>query len=267
MPRASWSGSITFAGFPLPVKAYNFTSSSKDEGFKTLCKCHGKPIAQKNTCATDGTVLADADKGVEVSKSTFVVLDATAVDAITNAAGKSVALEAERVCPTHTLDLHMSTGGYSIVPEDGKGAEKPVAILWRVLQKTDRAIVTRFTGRAGSKDVILAITAGPKGLVGNVLPHAHQLSGAPAGDCANVAVTDAEIAMFEGALMSMYPQGDFVAADFPSQYKEHRKTAIDAAIAGNPVVVAAAPEPAAVPDLMAALAASLAATPVAVTTA
>lgn len=259
MARATWTGAITFAGFPLPVQAFNFTPTSKSE-IKTLCDCHGEPIAQKNTCATTSAILTDAQqvKGVEVSKGVYHRLDQTAVEGLTNAAAKTTALEIERVCPRATLDLHAMTGGYSIVPEPKKGAEKPVAILWHVLRKHDMAIVGRWTSRAGSRDSILAVYAGPKGLIGATLPHESQLSNAPVFAACDTAVADAEVAMFEGALTGMYPNGDYDAADFPSQFAARRQAVIDAAVAGQPIAsspaTAAAP---AAPDLMAALAASL----------
>lgn len=258
MARSTWSGAITFAGFPIPVKAYNLTPTSKDQSFRTLCECHGAAIAQQNVCTVTNTVLA-ADKqrkGVEVGKSLHM-LDATAVESIKGSATE--ALEIEAVCPIATLDLHAHKGGLVIVPEPKKGAEKPVAILWRTLGKLDAAAVTRYTPRAGSPDTILAIYAGPKGLLAANLPFEHQLSDTPVFAACDVAVADAEVAMFENALTSMYPNRDYRAGDFVSEHNARRQAAIAAAVAGKPIATTAAPAAAPVPDLMAALAASLAA--------
>lgn len=258
--RSSWSGALTFAGLPIPLKAYSLASTTKNESFRTLCKCHDEPIKQANTCETSGKILtADQQhKGVEHGKGNYIALDANAIASITGTAGSTVALEIERISPLATLNLHAHLGGYAIVPEPKKGAEKPVAILWRILSKLDAAIVTRWTMKAGSRDATLAIYAGPTGLLGATLPQEHQLSSPPVFDASSIAVADAELAMFEGAVTSMYPHADYSAADFPSQYNERRAKAVEAAIKGAPVSATAPAAAPAVPDLMAALSASLA---------
>lgn len=248
--RATWSGAITFAGFPFPVKAYNL-SSSKAQSFKTLCPCHGEPITQKNLCATDGTVVTAPEKGIEIAKGAYHTLPQATVDSI-QAVGKSVALDVEKVVPFDTLDLHLSTGAYRLIPDDS--AEKPVAIMCEVLRDAKRALVTRWTPRAGSRDSILAIYAGPDGqLQANTLPFAHELSAAPSTNLSLIPVSDAEKQMFTQALTSLYPNGDYDVKDFPSEYAERRQKAIDAALAGAPIPQAAAPAAPPVPDLMAAL--------------
>jgi non-homologous end joining protein Ku len=261
MSRSSWSGAITFAGLPIPVKAYSLASTTKNESFKTLCTCHDEPIKQANTCATTNAILTAGEqhKGVEHGKGTYIALDANAIASITGTAGSTVALEIERISPLATLDLHAHLGGFVIVPEPKKGAEKPVAILWRILSKLDSAIVTRWTMRAGSRDSTLAIYAGPNGLLGATLPQDHQLSSPPTFDASSIAVADAELAMFENAIAGLYPHADYAASDFPSHYNERRAKAVEAAVSGAPVSAAAPAVAPVVPDLMAALSASLSA--------
>lgn len=256
MARSSWTGAIVFAGFPIPVKAYNLVSSPSRESFKTLCRCHGQPIKQQNTCAVDGTAVTDTDKGVEIAKGVFKALPLPALEAI-QAAGKSAALEPERICPLDTLDLHMSTGAYALIAD--ATAEKPVAILWRTLAKTDRALVTRWTMRAGSRDSIVAVHAGPTGLLANTLPFAAQRASVPASTAPSIAVSDPELAMFEQALGALYPNEPFDPAAFTSEYAQRRTKAIEQALAGEAISAPAAPAAAPVPDLMAALQASLSA--------
>jgi hypothetical protein len=56
MARSSWSGAITFAGFPIPVKAYSLHKSAAKDGFKTLCDCHQQPIVQVRKCVVSRPV-------------------------------------------------------------------------------------------------------------------------------------------------------------------------------------------------------------------
>lgn len=256
--RSSWAGSIVFAGFPIPVKAYNLIASPSKEGFKTLCACHGAPIKQENTCATTGKALdaAEQRKGVEVAKDAYRTLDDAAISAI-NGVGKSVALEVEAICPLDTLPLTTVTGCFRIVADSKAGADKPVAILWAALKKSNMAIVTRWTPRAGSRDAIIAIHPGDSGLLANTLPFEHQLTAAPTDNTASIAVSDAEMAMFEQAMNTLYTVGPYAAKHFVSDHNARRAKAIEAAVAGKPVDVAAVAAAPVVPDLMAALAASL----------
>jgi Ku protein len=258
--RSSWSGAITFAGFPIPVKAYPLAKSASSDSFKTLCPCHGQPIRQDTMCATNGTLVdrADVRKGVELAKGVYHMLDAQVVEQIQGAT-KSVTIEPEKFCPLDTLPLHMATNGYVIAPESNLGADKPVAILRAALAKTNVAMVSRWTPRAGSRDSIIAVYAGPDGLLGITLPHVEQMNSIPSVTLPTVA--DAETAMFEQAMTTLYTSGPFTPLDFPSEYNARRKKAIEAAVAGQPVPTAATPVQAPVPDLMAALAASLANAP------
>jgi DNA end-binding protein Ku len=263
--RSAWSGTITFAGFPFAVKAYNFGSSTKRQSFKTLCECHGQPIAQKNTCATDGTILAKTVKGIEVSKGVFQPLDDAAVANVTQRPA-TTSLNPERVCPVSTLGLHMSKAAYAIVP-DGDAYVLPVAGLWAVLHKTERALVQRWVPKANSKDQILAVHAGGKGLIANVLPSASELNNPNERDLTGETFPPQQLAMFEQALGALYPNEDYDAIAFDSDFDKARADAVAAVLSGNaPTTVSAAPAAAAVPDLMASLEASLAAvqaTPVA----
>lgn len=256
--RSSWAGTITFAGFPFAVKAYPLRSTTKRGGFKTLCKCHNEPIAQKNTCATDGTILTETAKGIEVSKGVFSALDAAAADAVTQRPS-STSLVPERVCPVSTLGLNMATGSYALVP-DGAAYELPCAGLWAVLRKTERALVQRWVMKANSKDQILAVYAGGKGLIANTLPSAVELTNTNETDLSGLTMPPQQLAMFEQALGALYPNADYDASDFASDFDEARAKAIAAVASGGaPPTASAAPAAAAVPDLMASLEASLAA--------
>lgn len=258
MARSSWSGALTFAGFPFAIKAYNLhASASRQGGFKTLCDCHDEPIAQRNHCPVDDSV-CETQKGVAVAKGVHKILHATTVSALEQV-GKSVALDVEEVCPVSTLNLALATGAYVIEP-DGPGVEQSLAVLWTTLKKTDKAIVTRWTPRGGSKDHILALYAGDTGVMGATLPFPHQRNSVPATDLTKTTVAPAQAAMFEQALTSLYPNRNFDPANFTSEAAARHADAIAKAIDGNAVpTAAAAPAAPSMPDLMAALEASLAA--------
>lgn len=259
MARSSWDGLLIFAGFPLPLKAYSTTASASKDSFKTTCTCHGLPIKAPKTCSDTGKVLLDTEqqKAVEVSKGVYVVVDTSAIGNAT----KSLSIEPHAqmpFVPMNTVPLHLSANSYRMIP--GPGVEKSVAILWTALAAKGLALVTEWVPRAGSRDAILILHAGPKGLLANTLPYVAQFSDAPEGDVSQIAVAPNELAMFDTAISTLYSVTDFDHAAFVSDYAARKQAAVDAAVAGTPVPLpAAAPTAPAAPDLMAALAASLAA--------
>lgn len=252
--RSSWSGAITFAGFPIGVKAYNVHKSPSKDSFKSLCECHRAPIAQPKTCSVSGDAVTETLKGHEASKDSFVVVD------MGEAAPSSAALEPEKIVSVASLPLELASGTYRLVASDAAN-EKSVAILYRSLRKLDAAYVTHLTMRAGSRDALTVIYAADDGLAAATLPHLTELNDIPSGEgVTGVEISDAETAMFEQAINTLYGGvQSFSHEAFASAYHQRRDAAIEAALKGEKVVApAAAPAPV-VPDLMAALSASLAA--------
>lgn len=259
MARSSWRGSITFAGFPISVKAYNTTKSRSNDSFKTLCPCHGQPIKAPRVCATDGTEIPSSDlhKGVEVSKGNFVRLPDDALASIESAA-KTVALDPS-FAPAHTIPLHLSTGSYMIVPDDKvPGSDKPVAILREALANGGYALVAEWTPRAGSRDSIIVMRPHPDGIIANTLPYTTELV-ADVPKFVAPPVEEAERQMFEQVIAANYTPKDFDHTALVSRYKERRDAAVRAALNGQPIEAQEAAQTA-VPDMMAALKASLAQT-------
>jgi len=259
MARSTWTGAITFAGFPINVKAYSLTKSRSSDSFKTLCPCHGKPIKAPRVCATDGTEipLADQIKGVEIGKDTYAVLPKEAIESIESAT-RSVSVE-PKFFPSYTVPAYLATNSYAIVPDDKvPGADKPVAILHEALLANGLTLVVEdWVARAGSRDAILAITAHPDGLIAHTIPHdAELVKDIPRNPLP--AVEEAERDMFTQVIQTNYTPQPFEHDKVVSNYKERRDTAVQAVLAGEPVQAAQAEKATAVPDMMAALKASLA---------
>jgi non-homologous end joining protein Ku len=180
MARSSWTGALMVAGFPFHVKAYAI-NAKKADSFKTLCKCHGEPIAQKNTCRTTGDVCEETDKGVETAAG-YTALSTDVIEQI-GGAERSTVLEPVQTPHLASVPLDLSIGAYRLVADTKvAGAATPVAALWRTLRKSERAIITSWTQRAGSRDQLVAIHADDTGLVANVLPYVADIVAGRRGD-------------------------------------------------------------------------------------
>lgn len=256
MARATWSGAVEFAGFPINVKLFSRVKSRSSQSFKTLAP-NGAPVKQVLVDSDGQTVERDdCSKGVEISKGTFHALPPEAVEMI-GSVERSVTLKIGYFAPAATVPLHASLGSYAVRPDEKiAGSEKPLNILWNGLRKTGEALVTEITPRAGARDSILVITATDEGLQANMLPYVKELAtDIPAWE---PTVDEEAAGVFETFVASMYESRDFDHAALKSSYTTRREEAIQAAIKGEKIEV---PEVAkaqeAVPDLMAAMQASL----------
>lgn len=257
--RATWSGAISLGGFPIHVSVYPLIKSKAAESFKNLCPCHQQPVIQPTVCAVDGTKLEkdDLHKGVKAGAS-IVPVDPAAVEAIKNAE-RSETLPILALPKVEGVPLHLSTGQYRVVP-NGKvpGSEQPVEILWNGLRASERALVTEWITRAGSRNALVAIHADLYGLTANTLPYVGDFH----VDTPEHKFSENEQAaqMFEQfAAAQGVDMDDFTHTKFIDAYGERRAELVEKALAGQPIEIANAPQAAApaVPDLMAAMQASL----------
>src|SRR5688572_33264122 len=76
MPRATWSGSISFGLVNVPVKAYTAVRDHTIH-FNQLDKKTGSRVQYKKVSAKSGRTLDadDIEKGYEVTKGNYVVVD------------------------------------------------------------------------------------------------------------------------------------------------------------------------------------------------
>lgn len=254
--RATWSGAITFAGFPINVRAYSAVKSRSSQSFKRLAPSDKLPVKQQ-LVDTAGDVHEQADclKGVEVTRGKFVALDPAAVEMI-QTAERTDLIEPDRFADRDSVPLHLATGSYRLVPDDKvPGSEGPVGILWNGLRATERVLITSWTPRAGSREALLAVYADEDGLVANTLPYLAELNDVPEWTPTE---NEQAAATFSQFVEQNYSTDPFDHAAFESTYLARREAAVQAALNGEVIEAPTdAPAPAATPDLMAAMQAAL----------
>lgn len=254
--RSSWTGAINFAGFPIHLAAYPTLKSKSVASLKMLSPA-GLPVTQVyiDDDGWQGTK-ADCGRGIEVSKGQIVPLDAETVEAL-NDAERSITLEPDRFSPLGSVPLHLATGHFRMVP-NGKvpGADGPAEILWNGLRATERALVTEWTPRAGSRPALIVIHADAYGLNATTLPYASDFNDTPEH---KFSVNDQAAATFEAFVGQSYSTGDLALGAFEDTYTQRRKELLEKALQGEPIAVPAAEEEKAepVPDLLAAMQASI----------
>lgn len=257
--RASWSGAIEFAGFPINVRFYPRVKSRSGESFKLLSPA-GAPVVQRYLDPDENAYeKGELGRGYQVARGDIRPLDDDALEMIASAERSGV-LEPERVCPRSEVDLTLARDAYVVIPDDKvPGSDKPVGILWNGLRANEQVmILPGFTARAGSRDSVCVLHADDEGLYASTLPLADELhTELPAVELTHDEEAEGVFAMFCETVD--LAQDTFDLAAYESAYKQRRQAAIDAALKGEKVEV---PEVAqakeAVPDLMAAMQAATA---------
>jgi DNA end-binding protein Ku len=257
MARAIWSGAISFGLVNVPVKLYSATSP-KSVRFHQLSGKTGARIRQKRVDpSTDEEVpYEDIVKGYEVTPDRYVVIQPEELDALDPKATRTIDIEEfvdlEEIDPIyydHSYYLAPSAGGakaYRLLLDAMKEAGK-VGIGRVVIRSKQQLCALRPTGEALTLTTMLW---GDEVLSPNRLDELESVNEAEA--------SDRELRMAEQLIESL--SADFEPDKFHDEYRERVLELIERKAAGEEIAIQPeAEEPAAAPDLMAALEASLAA--------
>jgi DNA end-binding protein Ku len=256
MPRSIWTGAISFGLVNVPVKLYSAVSK-KTVRFHQLHESDGVRIQQKRVCPADGEEVAwdDIVKGYEISPDRYVVITPEELEALDPKKTKTI--DIEEFVDLEEIDPLYYDHPYYLLP--GQGAAKPYKLLADAMREANKVAVARVVIR--TKEQLVAIRP-----VGDVLAMAtmnfadevvdpDSFDEAPGED---VDTTKRELDMARQLIESLTSKFD--PTKFHDEYREAVLDLIERKSEGEEIVLQpAAEEPERVPDLMAALEASLAA--------
>jgi len=255
MPRAIWSGAISFGLVNVPIKLFTATSP-KDVRFHQLHDKDGARIQQKRVCSKDGeeVPMEHIVKGYEVSRDKYVLITPEELDALDPKASRTIDIldfvDLEEIDPVYFDST------YYMVPE--KGAGKAYALLLEAMRKSKKVAIARVVLR--QKQHLVALRPLRNALSMETMLYADEvvspetLDGLPE----DVEVTDRELAMAQQLIDSL--ADDFKPERYRDDYRERVLEMIERKAEGQEMVIAEEEEEQApVVDLMAALEASLAA--------
>ena len=259
MPRAIWTGTITFGLLNVPVKLYSAVSS-KAIRFRELRQEDGSRVRHKRVAETDGEEVAYEDlvKGYEISPEQYVILSREELDSL--APKRSKAIEIEDFVDLDQIDPIYFNQPYYLGP--APGAERAYALLAEAMGEQRKVAIARFVLR--NRESLCAIRAGDGVLTlatmrfaDEVVP-ASQLEGL-LGEEPDTPPRKQEIEMAKQLIESL--SADFEPNAYKDEYRAELLSLIERKAAGEDVLAARAETPKATkaPDLMAALEESLAA--------
>lgn len=256
MPRAIWSGAISFGLVNIPVKLYSAVSK-KTVRFHQLDTADGGRIAQKRVNPRTGEEVAYENlvKGYEIGPDRYVVITPEELESLEPE--KTRAIDIEGFVNLDEIDPIYYDHPYYLAP--GKGAAKAYKLLLDGLDKANRVAIARVVIR--SKQSLVAIRPHEGVLTMETMLFADEVvepdSLEELAAEENVKTSKKELQMAEQLIDSLTTEFDPKA--YRDDYRDSVLDLIERKAQGEEIVIEAAPaEPTEVPDLMAALEASIA---------
>jgi DNA end-binding protein Ku len=257
MARAIWSGAISFGLVNVPVKLYSATSP-KSVRFHQLSSKTGARIRQKRVDPTtdEEVPYEEIVKGYEITPEHYVLISTDELDALDPKATRTIDIEEfvdlaeiDPIYYDHSYYLAPATGGakaYRLLGDAMRESGK-VGIGKVVLRSKQQLCALRPAGEALALSTMLY---GDEVLSPDRLDELESVSEAEA--------TKRELTMAQQLIESL--SADFEPEKYHDEYRARVLDLIERKAAGEEIAIQPqAEEPAAAPDLMAALEASLAA--------
>jgi DNA end-binding protein Ku len=258
MPRAIWSGSISFGLLNVPVKLYSAVSK-KSVSFRELRESDSSRIRHKRVAEADGEEVAYEDivKGYEIAPDQYVVITRDELEELDPK--KTRAIEIKDFVDLDEIDPIYFDHPYYLGPD--KGAEKAYALLVKAMEDARKVAIARFVLR--SKENLAALRPMDGVMTMATMRFADEVVSpdeiSDELDSADGEPTKKELEMAKALIDSL--AADFDASQYRDEYRDEVLALIERKAKGEKVVAAAseAPSPTKAPDLMAALEESLAA--------
>jgi DNA end-binding protein Ku len=259
MPRAIWSGTISFGLLNVPVKLYSAVAR-RGISLREIRESDGARIKHRRVAeGTDEEVpYGEIVKAFEITPDRYVPLSKDEMAAM--APEKTRAIEVQDFVDLEQIDPIYFDSPYYLGPAEG--AEKAYSLLAKAMQESGKVAISRFVFR--NKEHLAALRAGNGVLTLTTMRFADEV--VPTAELEDVLpegkqkVATKEVEMAEQLIDSLTTEFDPSA--YRDEYREELLALIERKAEGKDVLAAPAteePQPTKAPDLMAALEESIAA--------
>jgi DNA end-binding protein Ku len=258
MPRAIWSGAISFGLVNIPVKLYSAVSK-KTVRFHQIDAESGQRIRQQRVNPGSGEEIPYEQivKGYEISPDRYVTITPEELESLEPQ--KTRTIDIEEFVDLEQIDPIYYDHPYYLAPD--KGAAKAYKLLLDAMEEADKVAIARVVIR--SKENLVALRSYQGAITMETMlfpdevtqPDSIEELAAVSGE---VKTTKRELDMAKQLIESL--SGDFDPSGYRDEYRERVLDLIERKAAGETITIE---EPVAekkeVPDLMAALEASISA--------
>jgi DNA end-binding protein Ku len=256
MPRSIWSGAISFGLVNVPVKLYSAVSR-KQVRFNQLHAASGVRIQQKRVNPETGEEVPYEDivKGYEVGPGQYVVVTPEELESLDP--NKTRTIDIEDFVQLDEIDPIFYDHPYYLMPD--KGAAKAYKLLVTAMQEAGKVAIAKVVIR--QKESLVAIRSTGDLLTMETMLFADEV--VPRDNfeelhaAEDVEANKREIEMAKALIDTL--SSEFDPSRYRDTYRERVLELIERKAEGQEIAVQPTEEPRAVPDLMAALEASVAA--------
>src|SRR5919199_2731402 len=253
MPRSIWTGAISFGLVNVPVKLYSAVSK-KTVRFHQLHDKDGVRIQQKRVCPADGEEVPyeNVVKGYEITPDQYVVVEPAELEAIEPRKTKTI--DIEDFVDLAEIDPLYYDHPYYLLP--GTGAAKPYKLLVTAMEDAQKVAIARVVIR--QKEQLVAIRPADGVLAMSTMNFADEVvdpdkfDETPGDD---VDTSKREVEMARQLIDSL--SSEWEPEKYHDTYRERVLELIEQKAQGKEIAVQPVEEPQPVPDLMAALEASV----------
>ena len=170
MPRALWTGSISFGLVNIPVRLHAATEA-KEVHFHQIHDADGARIQEKRVCSADGKEVAweHIVKGFEVQKGLLVRVTAEELEGLAPEITHSI--EIEQFVNLDEIDPLYYQRSYYVAPD--KGAGKAYSLLYSSMAEEHKVGIARVVLR--TRQSLCAIRAAAGSLVLSTMQYADEI--------------------------------------------------------------------------------------------
>lgn len=260
--RSIDSASIVFGLVNIPVKIFSTTEPSHEVHFHMIHAGCGERLKQQYMCPKHGKVeRADMAKGYSVDKGTTIELDPKELKALDAVASDEIALT--EFVPATAVDPIFVDRTYYLGPD--KGAARAYRLLRDALSDAELVGIAHYEARG--KSYIVMVRPFESGLALHQLRYADEIKPWSVVDVDALPKPAASELELAKKLISHLARDTFDPTQFTDEVKRRVEKLLEAKIeSGEQIVAPEQPTAKAIPDLMAALRASLEAKPTTTTT-
>jgi DNA end-binding protein Ku len=251
MPRAIWTGSISFGLVNVPVGLYSATES-KTIHFHQVQEGTGRRIRNKRVAEGTGREVdyEKIVKGYETDDGDLVIVTPEELESVEPTRTRTI--EIEDFVEVDQIDPIYYDKTYFLAPADE--TKKPYALLREAMERSGRIAIGRFVMR--NKEYLAAIRPMDRALVLQTMHFGDEVRSADDLDVpGKVKLTDKELKIAGQLIDSLTT--DFDPMAYEDRYRQKVADLVRQKATGGDVVIEQEEEPARPSDLMAALEASL----------
>jgi DNA end-binding protein Ku len=254
MPRSSWKGYLRLSLVSCPIALYNATSSSERVSFNTLNRNTGNRLKQQmiDSATQEPVDPADRVKGYQVGKGQYVMVEEDELEAVKIESSKLI--DIETFVPESEVDETYLDSSYYMAPDDTV-AQEAFAVIRDAMARKNMVGIGRVV--LSRRERMLMLQPRGKGILATTLRYAYEVrqDAEYFAGISDIEIPDEMLDIAEHIIDRK--SGHFEPQKFTDRYEDAVVGMLKAKQAGEAFVMAEAPAPSKVVNIMDALKRSL----------